>query len=151
MSLKERIEAAKRRMKDFYEEHRTGCKIAGGLVGTGLSIAIGYLIGKSSSDSDNAEMAVNESSEDYELDLLIEAEEKYEDRMDRLKKEYQGELGFLQGVVECLRVDDGEAYIIAAPGSFYNDEGDDVEVMLLDKEGYYVYADQLEEDNNDES
>ena len=136
MAIKEKMKEFGGKAKRFWKEHWKGiCLVGGGLTLTG---AILYGLHKSGSDDDEDAEPIDST----ESMATIEDKTAWNKDWDEIGCELefitrQPHGPFRDG--DFVDILDGNCFIIAGPNSFYNDDPELVEYMVLDKEGWYHY------------
>lgn len=122
----------KQKIKNFYEDHKLGCKIAGAAVGGAAAFGCGYLISKAieKSNDELVELAQEEQTAATELTTAIDS---YDERKAQIREEYADKFKQLEDFSKTLDLPDDMSAIIAGPKSYYGN--DDKTICYL--EGNY--------------
>lgn len=133
----------KQKIKNFYRDHKTGCKIAGAAVGGAAAFGCGYLISKAieKSNDELVELAQEEQTAATEPTTAIDSysehrirmEEEYAGRRAYIREEYAEQFKQLEDFSKTLDLPDDMSAIIAGPKSYYGN--DDKTICYL--EGNY--------------
>ena len=111
----------KQKIKNFYRDHKTGCKIAGAAVGGAAAFGCGYLISKAieKSNDELVELAQEEQTAATELTTAIDS---YDERKAHIREEYADKFKQLEDFSKTLDLPDDMSAIIAGPKSYYGNE-----------------------------
>lgn len=111
----------KQKIKNFYEDHKVGCKIAGAAVGGAAAFGCGYLISKAieKSNEDLVGLAQEEQTATTELTTAVDS---YDERKARIREEYAEQFKQLEDFSKTLDLPDDMSAIIAGPKSYYGNE-----------------------------
>ena len=111
----------KQKIKNFYENHKVGCKIAGAAVGGAAAFGCGYLISKAieKSNDELVELAQEEQTAATELTTAIDS---YDEREAQIREEYADKFKQLEDFSKTLDLPDDMSAIIAGPKSYYGNE-----------------------------
>lgn len=122
----------KQKIKNFYENHKVGCKIAGAAVGGAAAFGCGYLISKAieKSNEDLVGLAQEEQTAATELTTAVDS---YDERKARIREEYAEQFKQLEEFSKTLDIPDDMSAIIAGPKSYFGN--DDKTICYL--EGNY--------------
>lgn len=122
----------KQKIKNFYENHKVVCKIAGAAVGGAAAFGCGYLISKAieKSNEDLVGLAQEEQTAATELTTAVDS---YDERKARIREEYAEQFKQLEEFSKTLDIPDDMSAIIAGPKSYFGN--DDKTICYL--EGNY--------------
>ena len=111
----------KQKIKNFYKDHKVGCKIAGAAVGGAAAFGCGYLISKAieKSNDELVELAQEEQTAATELTTAIDS---YDERKAHIREEYAEQFKQLEDFSKTLDLPDDMSAIIAGPKSYYGNE-----------------------------
>ena len=126
MGIKTTFENGTRRVKRFYREHKTGCKIAIGVTATALTCGVGYVLLRNKHSDDvpeiEAPVALPEVTVGQELDVTRGNEIDYTSEW---KEEYRDTYNRVNDFAQSLDLVDKEMYVIER-----NSEFDDIRNAL---------------------
>ena len=139
MAIKEKVKEFGGKAKRFWKEHWKEIFIVGG--GVTLTGAIAYGLHKSRSDADDETPEAIYGAKEAAMES-IEDKTAWNKDWDEIGCELefitrQPHGPFRDG--DFVDILDGNCFIIAGPNSFYNDDPELIEYMVLDKEGWYHY------------
>lgn len=115
----------KRKIKNFYEDHKVGCKIAGAAVGGAAAFGCGYLISKAIEKSNEEPVNLTQEVQTAATELTT-AIDSYDERKARIREEYAEQFKQLEEFSKTLDIPDDMSAVIAGPNSYFGDERDKI-------------------------
>lgn len=111
----------KQKIKNFYEDHKVGCKIAGAAVGGAAAFGCGYLINKAIEKCDEERKVLDQKAQNAATEFVT-AINSYDERKAQIREEYAEQFKQLEDFSKTLDLPDDMSAIIAGPKSYYGNE-----------------------------